>query len=154
MAEPVDAADSKSVACEGVLVRFRLRAPISFQGSFSPMNRRVRIHKPSKTTMQSGRAALGRAASGQAKAKSQAWVLEYELETKRAPEHIMGWVASGDTLNQVALHFSTAEQAVAYATAQGWDYDVEPARSRIIKGRTYLDNFLVPPVMTTVKIEQ
>ena len=108
------------------------------------MNRRVRIHQPSKNTMQSGRA----------KATAKAWVLEYALDTKRAPEPVMGWVASGDTLNQVMLRFPTAEAAVAYAVAQGWDYDLEPARERVIKGRTYLDNFLKPPVTSVVKTGQ
>jgi hypothetical protein len=107
-------------------------------------NRRVKIRQPAKNAMQSGRA----------KATAKPWVLEYELETKRAPEPIMGWIGSGDTLNQVSLRFSTVEQAVAYADAQGWDYDIEQPHTRIVKGRTYLDNFLAPPVMAKVKTGQ
>lgn len=108
------------------------------------MNRRVKIRQPAKNAMQSGRA----------KTKGLPWVMEYELETKRAPEPVMGWVASADTLNQVTLRFATSDEAVAYAQSQGWDYDVEPARTRTIKGRTYLDNFLKPPVTATVKTGQ
>lgn len=110
------------------------------------MNRRVKIRIPTKRTTQSGR--------GPTRPDARPWVLEYAIETKRAPEPVMGWIASGDTLNQVTLHFSTAEQAIAYAEAQGWDYEVEPARSRILKGRTYLDNFLPPPATALVKTRQ
>ena len=41
------------------------------------------------------------------------WLLEYELETPRRPEPLMGWVSSGDTLNQVRLRFASEEEAVA-----------------------------------------
>ena len=37
----------------------------------------------------------------------------------------MGWVGSGDTDNQVRLHFDTREEAVAYAEANGLAYEVE-----------------------------
>lgn len=108
------------------------------------MNRRVKIRQPAKNAMQSGRG----------KIKGLPWVLEYELETKRAPESVMGWVSSGDTLNQVTLRFATSDEAVAYAESQGWAYDVEPSRQRTLKGRTYLDNFLKPPATATVKTGQ
>lgn len=106
------------------------------------MIRRVTIFQPSKNPMQSGR--------GKTRIIGKPWVLTYNLETKRAPEPVMGWVSSADTLNQVTLRFDTAEQAVAYAQAQGWDYDVLPARTRTLTGRTYLDNFLRPTSPTRV----
>jgi len=96
---------------------------------------KVRIYKPSKNTMQSG---LARANKG--------WVLEYEAETRRGPEPLMGWTASGDTNNQVSLTFPTQEQAIAYATAQGWEYTTAPAHDRIVRPRNYVDNFrYIPP---------
>lgn len=110
------------------------------------MIRRVTISQPAKNVMQSGR--------GKAKITGKPWVLAYALETKRAPESIMGWVSSGDTLNQVTLRFATAEQAVAYAQEQGWEYDLLPARTRTIKGRTYLDNFLKPASLSVTKADQ
>jgi hypothetical protein len=109
-------------------------------------NRRVTICQPTKNTMQSGRA--------KGKTAGKPWVLTYDLETPRAPENVMGWVASGDTLNQVTLNFPTSETAVAYAQAQGWDYDVLPARQRTLKGRTYLDNFLKPAQVAVTKVSQ
>jgi len=95
---------------------------------------KVRIFQPSKTTTQSGRAGMDK------------WVLEYETESRRAPEPLMGWTASGDTLNQVRLKFKTAEDAVAYAHSKGWDYTVLPPHGRRVVPRNYGDNFkYVPP---------
>jgi hypothetical protein len=93
----------------------------------------VKIHQPAKTTMQSGRA------------KTKKWVLEYDLTTKRAPEPLIGWVASGDTLNQVKMQFDTVEQAVAHADKMGWTYNIVKPAVRKVKGRTYLDNFKYVP---------
>jgi hypothetical protein len=98
------------------------------------MAHNVKIYQPTKSTMQSGRG------------KTKRWVLEYDLVTKRAPESMMGWIASNDTLNQVKLQFDTAEQAIAYATKMGWKFALNEPHSRTIKGRTYLDNFKYVPV--------
>ena len=97
------------------------------------MSHHVKIYQPSKTTMQSGHA------------KTKKWVLEYDLPTRRRPEPLMGWISSGDTLNQVRMSFASCEDAISFAEKKGWTYDVEPPRRRIIKGRTYLDNFIYTP---------
>lgn len=90
---------------------------------------RVRIYQPSKTTMQSGRG------------NTQKWVLEYEIETPRRAEPLMGWISAGDTLNQVRLKFDSREDAVAFADRKGWSYDLQEARSRRIPPKNYADNF-------------
>lgn len=89
----------------------------------------VRIYQPSKNTMQSGRA------------KTHSWVLEYQLETARRPEPLMGWVSSGDTLNEVKLTFATAEEAIAFADRKGWTYDLITHNDRIVRPKNYADNF-------------
>ena len=89
----------------------------------------VKIYKPAKTAMQSGRAKTG------------GWVLEYETETPRKPESLMGWTASGDTLNQVRLNFACAEEAAHYAQKKGWNYTLMPVQDRKVKPRNYGDNF-------------
>ena len=99
----------------------------------------VRIYRPSKSAMQSGRA------------KAQSWMLEYELKTQRQPESLMGWTSSGDTLNQVRLNFNTMEDAIAYAEKKGWGYTVQPAEERIIRPRNYVDNFKYVPAEDTAK---
>ncbi|MDB5478477.1 MAG: oxidoreductase [Alphaproteobacteria bacterium] len=89
----------------------------------------VRIFKQMKNPTQSGRG------------RTKNWVLEYELETKRQPEALMGWVASGDTLNQVKIGFDTLEDAVAFAEKKGLSYTVVEVKPRRVKGQTYMDNF-------------
>ncbi len=94
----------------------------------------VRIYRPTKSTMQSGRAKAG------------SWVLEYELKTARRPEELMGWTSSGDTLNQVKLMFPTDVEAIAYAVKKGWGYTVAVESVRKLTPRNYVDNFkYIPP---------
>jgi hypothetical protein len=97
---------------------------------------KVKIYQPAKTSMQSGRS------------KTKQWLLEYELETKRSPENLNGWIASGDTLNQVKMCFSSADEAIQFAQKNGWDYTLTAPIVRRIKGRTYMDNFKYVPVET------
>ncbi len=89
--------------------------------------------------MQSGRGRVG------------SWVLEYEPETRRQPENLMGWTSSGDTLNQVKLKFASAEDAIAFAENKGWAYTVLPTQERIVKPRNYVDNFkYIPDEITEI----
>ncbi|MAF67967.1 MAG: oxidoreductase [Micavibrio sp.] len=98
------------------------------------MSLHVRIFKPAKSAMTSGRA------------KTNEWVLEYETETPRTPDPLMGWQSSQDTLNQVTLNFDTMENAVQYAIAKGWVYTVLPPQEKALRPRNYSDNFkYVPP---------
>lgn len=94
---------------------------------------KARIYKPAKTAMQSGRA------------QTQQWVLEYELETPRRPEPVMGWTSANDTLNQVRMKFYSQEAAVAFAESRGMDFTIGAEQSRTIVPRSYLDNFKFRP---------
>ncbi|HYD17258.1 MAG TPA: ETC complex I subunit [Patescibacteria group bacterium] len=94
---------------------------------------KARIFKPAKNAMQSGRANSGQ------------WLLEYELETPRRPEPLMGWTASGDTLNSVRLKFDNKEAAIAFAESKGMDFIVSDEHQRIVTPRSYLDNFKYRP---------
>lgn len=89
----------------------------------------VRIYKPSKNAMQSGRARTG------------LWHMEYEMTSPRRPENLMGWVASDDTLNQPPLKFETLEDAITFAKKNNLKYDVLPERKRKIVPKNYGDNF-------------
>ena len=90
---------------------------------------RARIYRPTKTAMQSGIA------------RTRQWVLDYEPETPREPDPLMGWASAGDTLNQVLLRFDTLEEAVAYAKKRGLDYTVIEPKERTIRPKSYADNF-------------
>lgn len=95
---------------------------------------KARIYRPSKNAMQSGRAGTDH------------WVLEYETETPRVPEPLMGWTSSGDTLNQVRIRFDTKDAAIRFAEEEGLQFTVSQAHERRIKPRNYIDNFkYIPP---------
>ncbi len=93
----------------------------------------VKIFKPSKSVTQSGRG------------KSDGWVLEYETNTAREAEPLMGWTSSHDTLNQVRLKFDDKESAIAFAESKGWSHIVLAENKRVIKPRNYGDNFKYIP---------
>ena len=89
----------------------------------------ARIYRPAKTAMQSGAA------------KASRWLLEYEPETDREVEPLMGWTSSGDMKSQIKLWFDTSEDAIAYATRNGIAYRVEEPRETTHKAVSYSDNF-------------
>ncbi|MGH6947326.1 MAG: ETC complex I subunit [Kiloniellales bacterium] len=89
----------------------------------------VRIFLPPKTAMQSGRA------------NTRRWVLEFEPESRREVEPLMGWTASGDMRQQLRLRFDTKEEAVAYAKKHGYMYSVEEQRRGEPRPKAYADNF-------------
>ncbi len=89
----------------------------------------VRIYRPSKTAMQSGRAV------------TRTWVLEFEPEAARRIEPLMGWTSSPDTRRQVRMAFASKEEAVAYAEKRGFAYAIEEPAERNVRPKSYADNF-------------
>jgi hypothetical protein len=90
----------------------------------------ARIFQPAKTAMQSG------------KAKSGAWVLEFEQEAARRIDPLMGWTSSDDTTaGQVRLSFDTKDAAVKYAESKSIPYEVSEARRSQPVAKAYSDNF-------------
>ena len=57
----------------------------------------AKIYRPAKTAMQSG------------KAKTNIWVLEFDQETPRKIDPIMGYTSSGDMRQQLKLTFDPQE---------------------------------------------
>ena len=90
---------------------------------------RARIYQPPKNAMQSGWAT------------TRGWVLEFEPNEARQADPLMGWVGSADTQTQVVLHFTTQDEAVAYAEKNELAYDLELPLHRVVKPRAYADNF-------------
>ena len=91
----------------------------------------ARIYKPAKTAMQSG------------PGKTKDWVLDFEPETPRTIEPLMGWTSSADTRQQVRLSFPSREEAIAYCKRRGIACQVAyseaaPAARPVI---SYSDNF-------------
>ena len=89
----------------------------------------ARIFSPAKTAMQSG------------KAKTNLWVLEFDQESPRKIDPIMGYTSSGDTRQQLKLSFETKELAIAYATKNGLAYVVATEPPVRLHKKSYSDNF-------------
>tara|TARA_B100000965_G_scaffold99455_1_gene81431 strand:- start:432 stop:713 length:282 start_codon:yes stop_codon:yes gene_type:complete len=90
---------------------------------------KVKIYKPSKTSMQSG---IG---------KTKNWILEY-IDKKTGINPLMGWESSTHTLSEVKLEFSTKENAIRYAKKNKLTFElIEPKEKKIIK-KSYADNFI------------
>ncbi len=89
----------------------------------------VRIYRPSKNAMQSGRV------------KTRHWVLEFEPSARREIDSLMGWTGSPDTRRQVQLHFGSREEAIAFAERHGLAYELLEPRERKPRPKSYADNF-------------
>ena len=89
----------------------------------------VRIFRPAKNAMQSGRA------------KVRTWVLEPEPGAAKRVDPLTGWTGSADTLSQVRMKFDTRQEAVAFAEKKGWSFKVQEPNHRSIQGKNYSENF-------------
>ena len=73
--------------------------------------------------------------------RTKRWVLEFEPESGRQVEPLMGWTSSRDTRAQTRLWFDSKQEALAYAERHGYMYVLEEPRERKIKPKAYADNF-------------
>ena len=89
----------------------------------------ARIYRPSKTATQSGRG------------KTRNWILEFEPDTPKTIDPLMGWTGSGDMTGQVRLGFASGKDAIAYAKRHGLAYQVIEPKERVVRPRSYADNF-------------
>ena len=94
----------------------------------------ARIYQRPKNAMQSGRA------------RTDAWVLEFEPAEAKHPDPLTGWAGSGDTREQVRLTFPSLEAAKAYADQHGIPATVVAGHERSLKLQAYADNFAVGPI--------
>jgi hypothetical protein len=89
----------------------------------------ARIYRPARTAMQSGNAAAER------------WLLEFEPETRKGAEPLMGYTSTADMRRQVRLEFDDREQAIAYAERHSIPYRVSESQESVEKKLSYADNF-------------
>lgn len=87
------------------------------------------IYRPTKTAMQSGRA------------RTRRWLLEFDAETARRIDPLMGWTSSADTSQQVRLSFESEEAALEYCRKHGLDYEIRLPHGRRVKPKSYAENF-------------
>ena len=90
----------------------------------------ARIFQPTKTATSSGRY------------KTRYWVVEPEPRSRREADRLIGWIGSDDTDRQVKLRFATREAAIAFCERQGMTYTVSEPRRRIVKPKSYAENFI------------
>lgn len=74
-------------------------------------------------------------------AKTGKWVLEFEPESPRRIDPLMGYTSTTDARSQIRLTFPTKEEAVAYARRHGIPYQVEEAKRAKRRQVSYADNF-------------
>ena len=89
----------------------------------------ARIYSPAKTAMQSGRNKTGQ------------WLLEYEPQSPRKVETLMGYTSSSDMVSQVKLKFTSLAAAIAYCEKNHIAYQVHTPRQPRRKKIAYADNF-------------
>jgi NADH dehydrogenase ubiquinone Fe-S protein 4 len=89
----------------------------------------ARIYRPSKTAMQSG------------KAKTGLWLLEFDRNSARTVEPLMGYTSSSDPLAQIRLKFTTREEAIGYAEKHGIPYRLDEPKDLMRRPLSYSDNF-------------
>lgn len=88
---------------------------------------------------------------------SRHWVIKFGTDENKWTNPLTGWTSSTDTLRQINPHmkFETEEQAVGFATRQGWDYEVEEDRSlheeSFAGKKDYGDNFLTQLAKSKIK---
>ena len=89
----------------------------------------VRVFKPAKTAMQSGRAKL------------RDWVMEFEPQSRKEADQLMGWIGSDDTTGQIRMMFASKTEALAFAQRNGYDVIVTEPKQRKLQIKSYADNF-------------
>ncbi len=91
---------------------------------------RARIFQPAKTQSSSGRR------------KTRQWLVEYEPQARKEADRLIGWVGSDDTLQQVTMRFPDKNSAIAYCKRQGLEFEVFAPRERVVRPKSYAENFI------------
>jgi hypothetical protein len=91
---------------------------------------KVRILRPAKSAMQSGR-----------KNTKKWWLVPVEQENTRSINPLMGWTSAANTKSQLKLSFPSKEAAIEYAKSQKFDFEVEEPEISSIKKKSYTANF-------------
>lgn len=90
----------------------------------------VKIYKPAKSAMQSGKA-------------NRKWVAKpVSDENHRRLNQLMGWVSSNSTKNsQLLFEFNSKEEAIEFAEKNQIKYFVQEPKVASFKSKSYAGNF-------------
>ena len=75
------------------------------------------------------------------KGKTGYWLLEYDPETPRKIDPLVGYTTSSDMRSQIRLKFNSCEEAVAYAEKHGISCRVEKPKEPGRRQISYAENF-------------
>ena len=89
----------------------------------------ARIFKPSKSAMQSG---LN---------NTKKWCLEPLSITPKKRNSVFSWTSVNGTQDQIKIFFNTLEEAVYFAKKNKVNYQVFKPNEKIIKIKSYANNF-------------
>ena len=89
----------------------------------------IKIYKPSKTAMQSG------------KGNTKKWLAEYISDIDSVKDSLMGWNSSLDTNSQIKIFFETKEKAINWAKKNNYQFYIEEPKIKKIKPKSYASNF-------------
>ena len=89
----------------------------------------ARIYKPAKTAMQSGQG------------NTKDWALDFEPETARTVEPLMGWTSSGDMRQQVRLRFIASKRPPPIASGMASPIRCASAKRRARHVMSYSRQF-------------
>lgn len=90
---------------------------------------RARVYRPARNIMQAGRA------------RQHQWVVEFEPLVRPGIDPLMGWVSSGDPLQQVRMTFDSLEAALGYCRRQRLATEVETPAPNRPRPKSYSENF-------------
>jgi len=91
---------------------------------------KVKIYKPAKSAMQSG------------KARSKKWLVEpIDEKNIRHLNPLMNWVSVDNTVSELYFEFATKEAAIDFAKQRGFQFVVEEPQLSSLKKKSYADNF-------------
>ena len=91
---------------------------------------KVKIYKPTKSAMQSG------------KSNTKKWLLiPVEEKNPRSLNPLTGWVSSDNTTSQLKIFFATKDAAIDYARSQKFEYEVDEPEVSLVKKKSYSANF-------------
>ncbi|KAF2873385.1 NADH-ubiquinone oxidoreductase-like protein 21 kDa subunit [Massariosphaeria phaeospora] len=104
-------------------------APVDLQA------RTVRIYRPTKAATQNGAW------------HSSSWLMDWDVLAKghRWENPLMGWQSSADFMNGQRIQFKTKEDAINFASKQGYEYFVQEPNERKFVPKAYANNFSHSP---------
>ncbi|EFO24911.1 NADH-ubiquinone oxidoreductase 18 kDa subunit [Loa loa] len=93
-------------------------------------SRRVRVYRPAREATQSGWAC------------TKTWKIELD-NRERWENPLIGWSSTGDPLSNISMtmDFASKEDAIRYCETNNLNYEVVEPNERIIKPKSYADNF-------------